>query len=73
MIEQAKVIKTENQYQSYLSEVQALLLADPEIGSAESERLELLTVLLENYENQNYPVEAPDPIVAIKFRMQEKV
>ncbi|KXJ43399.1 HTH-type transcriptional regulator / antitoxin HigA [Marinobacter salarius] len=72
MIEQAKVIKTENQYQSYLSEVQALLLADPEIGSAESERLELLTVLLENYENQNYPVEAPDPIVAIKFRMQEK-
>ncbi|MFB2765695.1 ImmA/IrrE family metallo-endopeptidase [Marinobacter shengliensis] len=72
MIEQARVIKTEGQYQSYLSEVQSLLLASPEIGSEDSERLELLTVLLENYENQKYPVEAPDPIAAIKFRMQEK-
>jgi HTH-type transcriptional regulator/antitoxin HigA len=72
MIEQARVIKTENQYQSYLSEVQSLLLADPKIGSEESERLELLTVLLENYEDQKYPVEAPNPITAIKFRMQEK-
>lgn len=72
MIEQARVIKTEGQYQSYLSEVQSLLLSSPEIGSEDSERLELLTVLLENYENQKYPVEAPDPIAAIKFRMQEK-
>jgi len=72
MIEQARVIKTENQYQSYLSEVQSLLLADPKIGSEDSERLELLTVLLENYEDQKYPVEAPNPITAIKFRMQEK-
>lgn len=72
MIEQARVIKTEGQYQSYLSEVQSLLLSSPKIGSEDSERLELLTVLLENYENQKYPVEAPDPIAAIKFRMQEK-
>jgi|SRR5690554_117122 len=72
MIEQARVIKTEGQYQSYLSEVQSLLLSSPEIGSEDSERLELLTVLLENYENQKYPVEAPDPIAAIKFRMHEK-
>lgn len=72
MIEQARVIKTENQYHSYLSEVQSLLLADPKVGSEDSERLELLTVLLENYEDKKYPVEAPDPIAAIKFRMQEK-
>lgn len=72
MIEQARVIKTENQYHSYLSEVQSLLLADPKVGSEDSERLELLTVLLENYEDQKYPIEAPDPIAAIKFRMQEK-
>lgn len=72
MIEQARVIKTEDQYQSYLGEVQSLLLAGPQIGSEANERLELLTVLLENYENQKYPVEAPDPIAAIKFRMQEK-
>ncbi len=72
MIEQTRVIKTEDQYQNYLSEVQSLLMSGPQIGGEDSERLELLTVLLENYENQKFPVEAPDPITAIKFRMQEK-
>lgn len=72
MIEQARVIKTEDQYESYLSEVQSLLLAAPQVGSEDSERLELLTVLLEDYENQSYPIETPDPIAAVKFRMQEK-
>ncbi len=44
----------------------------PQPGTEASDRLELLTVLIEAYENQNYPVEAPDPIDAIQFRMQEK-
>jgi len=40
--------------------------------SKESNRLELLTVLLESYENSKFPVESPDPIDAIKFRMHER-
>ena len=67
-----KVIQTETQYNSYLDEVQAIMARAPASGTSESDRLQLLTVLLETYENSKYPVEAPDPIDAIHFRMQEK-
>lgn len=67
-----KVIRTEQQYSEYLEEVQALISEAPKLNSKKSERLELLTVLLEAYENSKYPVESPDPIDAIQFRMNEK-
>lgn len=69
---EAKVIHTEEQYQAYLDEVQLLISQCPKVHSPESDRLELLTVLLEAYENSKYPVESPDPIDAIVFRMNEK-
>ncbi|MCE2029183.1 ImmA/IrrE family metallo-endopeptidase [Sessilibacter corallicola] len=69
---EAKVIRTEEQYSAYLDEVQALISEAPKLNSKKSERLELLTVLLEAYENSKYPVESPDPIDAILFRMNEK-
>lgn len=69
---EAKVIRTEEQYTAYLDEVQALISQAPKLSSQKSERLELLTVLLESYENSKYPVESPDPIDAILFRMNEK-
>lgn len=69
---EAKVIRTEEQYTAYLDEVQALISEGPKLNSKKSERLELLTVLLEAYENSKYPVESPDPIDAILFRMNEK-
>ncbi|WP_254774407.1 ImmA/IrrE family metallo-endopeptidase [Marinobacter sp. AC-23] len=68
----AKVIRTEEQYIAYLDEVQALIAEDPKLNSKKSERLELLTVLLEAHENSKYPVESPDPVDAILFRMNEK-
>lgn len=71
-IMEAKVIRTEEQYTAYLDEVQALISECPKLNSKKSERLELLTVLLESYENSKYPVESPDPIDAIMFRMNEK-
>jgi len=67
-----KVIQTEQQHRAYLEEVHALILKMPQLGTPESDRLELLTVLIEAYENTKYPVEPPDPIDAIVFRMQEK-
>ncbi|WP_431819711.1 ImmA/IrrE family metallo-endopeptidase [Burkholderia sp. F1] len=67
-----KVIRSEEQHQAYLLEIQDLIAGNPLSGSAEAERLELLSVLVEAYENQKYPVEAPDPIDAILFRMQEQ-
>lgn len=69
---QVKVIRTVQQYESYLDEVQLLISIGPNISLEQSERLDLLTVLLEVYENSKYPVESPDPIDAILFRMSEK-
>lgn len=67
-----KVIQTEQQHRAYLEEVHALIMKIPPLGTPDSDRLELLTVLIEDYENTKYPVEPPDPIDAILFRMQEK-
>jgi len=69
---EAKVIRTEEQHVAYLQEVQELMARQLAAGSAEGDRLELLTVLVEAYENSKFPVESPDPIDAILFRMQEK-
>ena len=66
------VIKTEKQYRESLSEIQSLLSGGPDIGAEKSERLELLSVLVEAYETHHYPMETPDPVDAIQFRMQEK-
>ena len=67
-----RVIKTEDQYQSYLKEIESLIIHMHEPGSAESDKLDLLTVLIERYENSKYPIEPIDPIDAIKFRMEEE-
>lgn len=69
---EAKVIRTKDQYDAYLSEVQVLMAKGVSLNTVESERLELLTVLLESYENAKFPIESPDPIDAILFRMNEK-
>lgn len=68
----AKIIRTEEQYLAYLGEVQELMARQPAAGSKDGDRLELLTVLIEAYENSKFPIEAPDPVDAILFRMQEK-
>ena len=68
----AKVIRTEEQYLAYLREVQELMAVQPPAGSSAGDRLELLTVLIEAHENAKFPIESPDPIDAILFRMQEK-
>lgn len=67
-----KVIRTEEQHTAYLEEISRLIEMMPTPGSPESDRLELLTVLVESYEDKKHPVEAPDPIDAILFRMHEK-
>lgn len=69
---EAKVIRTEEQYHCYLEEVQHLMALGGALDANQCDRLELLTVLLEAYENAKFPVEAPDPIDAILFRMEEK-
>lgn len=72
MATEAKVIRTDEQHQDYLLEIHRLMSLDPSPGSKEMDRLELLSVLVEAYENKKYPIELPDPIEAIVFRMEEQ-
>ncbi len=67
-----KVIRTQEQYEAYLDEIMSLMAEGGALAQGESDRLELLSVIVESYENSRYPVEPPDPIEAILFRMQEK-
>lgn len=68
----AKVIRTEEQYRAYLEELMQFTANAPALGTPESDRLELISVLIEAYENSKFPIESPDPIDAINFRMKEK-
>lgn len=65
-----KPIKTKEQYNEYLKIIDSLI--DCEEGSSEEEVLELVSILVESYEAKHYPIEAPDPIEAIKIKMEEE-
>ncbi|MFK5882306.1 MAG: DNA-binding protein [Sulfurospirillum sp.] len=65
-----KPIKTEQDYSSTLSQIESLMNANP--NTNEMDELEVLTTLAEAYEEQHYKIEAPDPIEAIKFRMEQE-
>lgn len=63
------IIKTEEQYQKALNQLEAIF--DAPKGSAESDEADLLVLLIDDYEQKHYPIETPDPIEAIKIRMEE--
>lgn len=65
-----KILKTDTEYEAMLGSIDALMDATP--GSSEEEELELLALLVEKYEEENYPINLPDPIEAIKFRMEQE-
>jgi len=69
---QVKVIKNEAEHEQALAALTALMIAEPEKGSPESEQLELLSILIDQYEAKHFPVDLPDPIDAIKFRMEQQ-
>jgi len=64
-----KVIRSEKEYLSALKELENYF--DAKENTDESDRAELLMLLIEDYENRNYPIDSPDPIEAIKFRMEQ--
>lgn len=64
-----KIIKTEEDYNKALERLEVIFQAPAD--SEEGDEAELLAVLIEKYEDEHYPIEAPDPIEAIKFRMEQ--
>ena len=64
-----KLIKTEEDYRSALNRLE--IIFDAPIDTEDGNEAEILSMLIENYENKYYQIEAPDPIEAIKIRMKE--
>jgi len=66
-----KPIRNEADYDRALERVDALMERNPAVGSPESDELEILSLLIEHYEDQAWPIAEPDPIEAIKVRMEQ--
>jgi len=64
-----RVLKTEQDYEAALAHVETLMDAAP--GSPEEAELEVFALLIDTYEEEHHPIELPDPIEAIKFRMEQ--
>ena len=66
---QIRPIKTEEDYRQALKRLEAIFTAKPD--TTEGDELEILGILIENYEDEYFPLDSPDPIEAIKFRMDQ--
>ncbi len=62
-------IHTEADYNSVLNRIEEIF--DAEAGTPEGDELEILGILVDEYEKRNFPIDAPDPIEALKFRMEQ--
>jgi HTH-type transcriptional regulator / antitoxin HigA len=70
MATEMKPIRTEADYEAALEEVAALWGAA--IGTSKGDRLDVLATLIDVYEAKHYPMDPPDPVEAIKFRMEQQ-
>ncbi len=64
-----KPIKTEGDYQISLKRLEVIF--DAPVGTVESDEADILGLMIDEYEKRHYPIESPDPIEAIKIRMEE--
>ena len=62
-------IRNEKDYQKALDRLEDIF--DAKKGTEEGDELEILSILIDRYENENFPIGMPDPIEAIKFRMEQ--
>ena len=64
-----KPIKTDKDYKQALERLESIF--DAQKGSPDGDELEVLGILVDQYENEHFPIGLPDPIEAIKFRMEQ--
>ena len=62
-------VRNEKDYQKALKRLEVIF--DAKKGTEKGDELEILSILIDRYENQNFPIGMPDPIEAIKFRMEQ--
>lgn len=65
-----RIIKTETDYEAALAYLATLMDAEP--GTAQEQELELFALLVEQYEHEHFPIDPPDPVEAILFRMEQE-
>lgn len=70
MSDELRPIRTEADYEKALAEVERLWGAKS--GTLEGDRLDVLATLIDVYESEHYPMDPPDPVEAIKFRMEQQ-
>jgi HTH-type transcriptional regulator / antitoxin HigA len=70
MATEVRPIRTKRDYEATLKEVESLWGA--KAGTREGDRLDVLATLIDAYEAEHYPMDPPDPIEAIKFRMEQQ-
>jgi HTH-type transcriptional regulator/antitoxin HigA len=66
-----KPIKTNEQYDIALARVYELMQTDVKENTTESDELEVLSILVKEYETEHYPMPSPNPLEAIKFRLDQ--
>jgi HTH-type transcriptional regulator/antitoxin HigA len=68
---QIKLIKTDPEHEQALARLIALMDCNPAPETPEANELDLLALIIEHYEQEHYPIDPPDPIAAIQFRMDQ--
>lgn len=63
-------LSSESEYETALAQIEPLMNAEPD--SPQEKELERLAILVEAYEDEHYPIAAPDPIEVIRFRMEQQ-
>ncbi len=66
-----KPIRAKKEYKKALNRIYELIQKEPKTGSEEFDELEILSILIDAYENKNFPIGFPDPVEAIKFRLEQ--
>jgi HTH-type transcriptional regulator/antitoxin HigA len=66
----AKVIKTNAEHEAALARIEKLM--DAELNTPKGDELELLSLLVHDYEEKKFPIDKPDPVAAIRFRMEQQ-
>lgn len=63
-------IRTEAEYEAALDEIERCFESEPAPGTSAADRFDLLALVIEDYERKHWPIDAPDPVEAIRYRMQ---
>lgn len=67
-----KLIKSDSDHEAALNALMALMDTNPAEGSPAADKIEVLATLIEKYEEEHFPIDLPDPIEAIRFRMEQQ-